>query len=494
LPASRLTLDAPSPNRSGERAADDLLAGARPVRQGAAVDGPTERLDRPHPDEPGRPGPGDPWGPSIFTPVREPDPPEWAAWTQPVEPDQGTWVAPEAQQQDVPAEPPPAGQLPTEQLAEPDPRPQWAQGPAGPWGGPPAPRQPRGPGRIPVVVITLALVAGLLGGLFGSRLGRRPTTVNPVVNQVTASNKSNVDRVQAVAQNLLPVTVQIQVGTGMSGATGSGVIMSADGFVLTNNHVVEGAQTITVVLPNSEALRAKLVGADPSNDLAVVKVDRDDLPVANFGHSADLKVGELTVAVGSPFGLQGSVTAGIISALHRVVQIGEREQLVNAIQTDASINPGNSGGALANGAGQVIGINTAIATNGGQEANAGVGFAIPIDEALEIAKDLIAGRTIRTPLLGVRGGADLTPEVADQYGLKGRTGALIRQVEPSSPADRAGMRSGDLVIRIAGDQVHGWDELVVAVRRVDVGQTVPVVVVRGGKELTLQVTPTDKQP
>jgi putative serine protease PepD len=348
-----------------------------------------------------------------------------------------------------------------------------------------------------VMIVAVAVLAGLLGGLVGTTAGRDrdpAPSAAPVVNQVVASDKSSLDKVQAVAQNLLPVTVQIQVDTGGGQGTGSGVIMTTDGYILTNNHVVGDARQITVVLPSSEAVTARLVGADPSNDIAVVKIDKKRLPVANFGKSSDLEVGELSVVVGSPFGLSGSVTAGIVSALHRVVQIGTDEQLVNAIQTDASINPGNSGGAVANGSGQVIGIATAIATNGQAEANAGVGFAIPIDEALAIAKDLIAGRTPRTPLLGVRGGTDLTPEVAERYGLKGRTGALIRQVDPGSAAAKAGMRAGDLVVKINNVQVRGWDELVVATRRVQVGQTVPVVVVRGGREVTLQVTPTGKTP
>jgi putative serine protease PepD len=262
--------------------------------------------------------------------------------------------------------------------------------------------------------------------------------------------------------------------------------------VLTNNHVIADSDTITVVLPSSEALEGRLVGADPANDLAVVRVDRDGLPVANFGKSGDLKVGELAVAVGSPFGLQGSVTAGIVSALHRVVEVGNDERLVNAIQTDASINPGNSGGALANGRGQVIGINTAIATEGGNDANAGVGFAIPIDEALEVAGELIAGREVRTPLFGVEGGIDLTPAAAERYGVKGRTGALVTRVEGDSPAGRAGMRPGDLVVRIGDEPINGWDALVVAVRKAEIGEAVAVVVVREGREITLQVTPAER--
>jgi putative serine protease PepD len=251
-----------------------------------------------------------------------------------------------------------------------------------------------------------------------------------------------------------------------------------------------------VTLPTAERLRARLIGRDPASDLAIVKVQRTSLPVATFGRSADLRVGELAVAVGSPFGLQGSVTTGIISALHRVVQVPggpSREQdLVDAIQTDAAINPGNSGGALANARGQVVGINTAIATNGEIEANAGVGFAVPIDEALEVARQLIAGRKVRVPFLGVQAVADLSPEVAEQYQLRGRTGALVQTVLSGSPADLAGLRGGDLVVRVNHRSVRGWDELKVAVRQVEVGQTIPIVVVRGGREVTLNITPTDQ--
>jgi putative serine protease PepD len=369
-------------------------------------------------------------------------------------------------------------------------------GPPPQWSG--AESQPRRQRRGPLIagVALSSLLAGVLGGFVGGRLSSgqaaEPVVLRPVVQEVVASGKTSATQVQAVASGLLPVTVQIRTDEGSRGGTGSGVIMRPDGYVLTNNHVIAGADTITVVLPNSEAIEGRLVGADPANDLAVVRVERDGLPVANFGKSAELKVGELAVAVGSPFGLQGSVTAGIVSALHRVVEVGDDERLVNAIQTDASINPGNSGGALANGRGQVIGINTAIATEGGTDANVGVGFAIPIDEALEVAGELIAGREVQTPRLGVEGGIDLTPAVAERYGVKGRTGALVTRVEGGSAADKAGMRTGDLVVRIGDDQINGWDQLVVAVRKAEIGKAMLVVVVREGREITLQVTPTER--
>ena len=348
-------------------------------------------------------------------------------------------------------------------------------------------------------LLVVALVSGLVGGGLGAVLGARSHAAppRPVVTEVVASNRASLDRVQAVANAVLPVVVQIEAGTGSGRATGSGVIMTRDGYVLTNAHVVAGAERILVTLPSAEELRARLVGRDSGSDLAVLKVQRSGLPVANFGSSAKLRVGELAVAVGSPFGLRGSVTTGIISALHRVVNLpgsggGGAGDLVNAIQTDAAVNPGNSGGALANASGQVVGINTAIATNGQTEANAGIGFAIPIDEALEVARQLIAGRQVRVPFLGVQAVADLSPEVAEQYQLGGRAGALVQSVLAGGPAADAGLRGGDLVVRVAGRSVRGWDELKVAVRQVEVGQTIPIVVVRQGRELTLSITPVDQ--
>jgi len=445
-----------------------------PARRSATAAGPPDAgrgarcLDRPteplrHPPAAGPPG-------------------AWPAWGSPMPPDQGAWPSPPAGS-GGPVASPPALPAPLQ------------------LGGPPTRRAVRG--RPPVLwVVAVALLSGLVGGGVGAVLGggrSEPRVAEPatVVSPVVAPGRPSVDRVQAVASALLPVVVQIETRNGTSRATGSGVIMSRDGYLLTNNHVVAGADRIQVTLPTAETLKARLIGRDPANDLAVIKVQRSGLPVATFGRSADLRVGELAVAVGSPFGLQGSVTTGIVSALHRVVKVpgdsGQQEEdLVDAIQTDAAINPGNSGGALANARGQVVGINTAIATNGATEANAGVGFAIPIDGALDVARQLIAGRKVRVPFLGVQAVADLSPEVADRYQLRGRTGALVQSVLPGSPAARAGLRGGDLVVRVNARTVRGWDELKVAVRQVEVGQTIPIVVVRGGNEFTLSITPTDQ--
>jgi S1-C subfamily serine protease len=268
--------------------------------------------------------------------------------------------------------------------------------------------------------------------------------------------------------------------------------------VLTNAHVVDRARTIGITLSTSEPLRARLVGRDPTNDLAVLKVRRTGLATARFGRSGDLRVGQAAIVVGSPFGFQSSVTTGIVSALHRVVKVPDSEggeqgrELVDAIQTDAAINPGNSGGALANGSGQVVGISTAIATNGDVESNAGVGFAIPIDEALKVARALVSHKPVKVPFLGVESDNELSPDDVDRYRLGNRAGALVSRVQPRTPAASAGLRRGDLVVRFGDQPVRAWDQLTVAVRRAKVGQPLPIVVVRRGRQLTLQITPTDQ--
>jgi S1-C subfamily serine protease len=249
------------------------------------------------------------------------------------------------------------------------------------------------------------------------------------------------------------------------------VIFAADGHVLTNAHVVDKASAITVTLATAEPLRARLVGRDPLNDLAVLRVRHADLPVASFGRSADLAVGDAAIVVGSPFGFQGSVTSGIVSALHRVVRVpgaegpGSGNDIVDAIQTDAAINPGNSGGALADGSGRVVGISTAIATSGDVESSAGVGFAIPIDDALEVARALVAKKPVRVPYLG-------------------------SVLDDRSPAATAGLRKGDLIVRFGESPVRDGDQLAVALRRAKIGEPVPLLVVRGNRELNLLAIPS----
>jgi putative serine protease PepD len=388
--------------------------------------------------------------------------------------------------------------------------------PAAPWRPdrdeprPPAAR-PRSRRRLATgtLVVVVALVSGLIGGLVGALAAREldvsgpssspsPAPDRPAAAQPAAAGATpSADQVQGVAVTVLPAVVQVEANTFEGKSTGSGVVLSKDGYVLTNAHVVEGTNIVGVMLSTAEPLKARVIGRDPVNDLAVLRVRRPGLPVATFGRSADLRVGEPAIAVGSPFGFQGTVTAGIVSALHRVVRVpdsegvGIRRELVDAIQTDTAINPGNSGGALANAAGQVVGIVTAIATNGQAESNAGVGFAIPIDEAREVAAALIAHKKVRVPFVGMQA-KELTADNVARYRLQGRSGALVGSVQARGPAATAGLREGDLVIRFADQPVGTADQLKVAVRLARIGRSVPIVVVRRGRELTLRITPTNE--
>jgi putative serine protease PepD len=403
--------------------------------------------------------------------------------------------------------------------------------PVGPTGDPAVPRAAATPLEAPAtrrtgpkvrrrrvepvgLVLAVALVSGLVGGLLGVAVTRgwdlpgggtargapgNQAAGNQAAGRSEAPGASPAGgRLQQVLGGVLPAVVKVEARTDAGKATGSGVIFARDGWVLTNAHVVDGARTIGVTLSTSEPLRARLVGRDLTSDLAVLKVRRSGLAVPRFGRSADLRVGDAAIVVGSPFGFQGSVTTGIVSALHRVVKVpnsgnaDEGRELVDAIQTDAAINPGNSGGALADASGQVVGISTAIATTGDGESNAGVGFAIPIDEALEVAKALVAHKPVRVPFLGVESDRELSPDDVDRYRLGNRAGALVSWVEPRSPAASAGLRRGDLIVRFDDQPVRARDQLTVALRQAKVGVPVPVTVVRRGRQLVLQVIPANE--
>jgi putative serine protease PepD len=360
----------------------------------------------------------------------------------------------------------------------------------------------RPPGRSPAALVigalALALVSGGAGGLIVQTLGRQEiaaTGTPQAPSAVTASQDttgagdassaggsgSSASDAQAVARTLLPSVVELQVSSAGQQGTGSGVVLRSDGFILTNAHVVEGATRITVTLQNGERVSAELVGSDATDDLAVVRIAKRGLKAATFGRSASLAVGQRVVAVGSSFGLEGSVTEGIVSALHRVVLTGGRGQdssdLIDAIQTDAAINPGNSGGALADDRGRVIGITTAIESSSG--ANAGVGFAIPSDRAVQVADQLIAGRQVTVSYLGVTGG---------DAGEDDGQGARIQGVSPGGPAADARLQAADLVTRVGDRIVRGWEDLVLAIRQLEAGSTVSVQVWRGSDDQTVQVT------
>jgi len=263
-----------------------------------------------------------------------------------------------------------------------------------------------------------------------------------------------------------------------SQGVGTGCIISQDGYILTNNHVVEGADQIKVKRSDGKEFDGRIIGRDPKTDLALVKIDGgSDLKPLKLGDSEALKVGNWVVAVGSPFGLEQTVTAGIVSAKGRVIGSGPYD---NFIQTDASINPGNSGGPLINMQAEVVGINTAIIASG-----QGIGFAIPINMAKEIVPQLQKTGHVTRGLLGVNI-QDLTPELAKSFGLKDTQGALVAKVVPDGPAGKAGILQGDVVVKFKGQQVQAAKDLSRIVAGTPVGETVAVQVIREGKTVDLQ--------
>jgi len=262
---------------------------------------------------------------------------------------------------------------------------------------------------------------------------------------------------------------------------GSGVIVSSDGYVLTNDHVVDGAKEITVTLPDNREFTGKVVGLDPQTDLAVVKIDATNLPFVPWGNSADLRVGEYVLAVGNPFGLNSTVTLGIVSALGRGgMGITQYEDF---IQTDAAINPGNSGGALVNTRGELVGINTAIfSQSGGYQ---GVGFAVPTNLAKPVYESLVSTGKIVRGFLGV-GIQAVTTDLAESFHLDQAKGALVTNVVPGSPADAAGIKRGDVIVEYQGKPVLDPRSLQHQVIRTTVGSEVKIVVIRDGHKQTLK--------
>ena len=264
---------------------------------------------------------------------------------------------------------------------------------------------------------------------------------------------------------------------------GSGVIVSTEGYLLTNNHVVEGASEIDVQLADGRQTRARLIGTDPETDLAVLKIDLERLPVIAFGDVPALQVGDPVLAIGNPFNVGQTVTSGIVSALGRN-RLG-LSTFENFIQTDAAINPGNSGGALVDGQGNLIGINTAIFSRSG--GSMGIGFAIPVDTARQVMEGLVRDGQVRRGWIGVEP-RDLTPEVAETFGLPIRQGVLITGVLADGPASKAGLRPGDVVLRIGETPVVNTLQLLAAVAALKPESAATIGLQRGDKALDLVVT------
>ncbi|MGX7678240.1 S1C family serine protease [Jatrophihabitans sp. DSM 45814] len=345
------------------------------------------------------------------------------------------------------------------------------------------------------IVLVAGLVAGVVGGGVGYWLSQRAhrlvTDPNINIAQVQQPVNRPPGSVADIAKRVSPAVVSIDVRTADLAGSGSGVVIDKGGYILTNNHVVNfGADkpTIRVIFSDKSSAPGRIVGLDPQNDLAVIKVDKTSLTVATLGNSDLLAVGDPVVAIGDPLGLRGTVTAGIVSALKRPLALsgenGNPDAVIDAIQTDAPINPGNSGGALVDGSGAVVGINTAIlslgqSASGGQAGSIGVGFAIPINSARDIATQLIKTGKVVHADLGVS-----SRSVTDGS----RDGAYLVQVVPGGPADKAGLKEGDVITLFNKTLIDSGDALTVAVSESQPGQQVNISYVRAGVTAQAKVT------
>ncbi len=347
--------------------------------------------------------------------------------------------------------------------------------PPNPFLVPEIPRKKREKFFIPII-LTSTLVAGALGSLGGIKLFESSNFSNVRFVSVKNSVERPPNSVAGIAARVLPSVVSISVLTEIGRESGSGFIIRSNGFIITNNHVIADAITakgkITVTLNNGQSFTPTVIGRDISYDLAVLKIDAVNLPALQLGDSDDVEVGDNVIAIGSPLGLSGTVTLGIISAKNRAVKAGSGtgdSSFINALQTDAAINPGNSGGPLVNLSGAVIGINSAIATLGftqsGQAGSIGLGFAIPMNQAKKTAEQLISFGRASYPIVGI----SLDSRFTGKGALIAQTGNAILA---GGPAATSGLAAGDVIIAIDGVPINRADELIVAIRSHDVGDKV----------------------
>jgi len=365
------------------------------------------------------------------------------------------------------------------------------------WAVPPAAAEAPKPSRVGkamtagVAALVLALGSGVAGAWAALQLDDRgsATTTSTGNNRSNTAAAPVIDRssLASIAASVLPSVVSVDTGSG----EGSGVVLTEDGFILTNNHVVASGNgnQLSVVFSDGKSARATVVGTDPKSDLAVVKADGvSGLKPAAFGDSGALEVGDTVLALGSPLGLEGSVTAGIVSATNRTIQSGGNERnspfaapgasssITGVIQTDAAINPGNSGGALVNMNGEVVGINTAIATSGNSNGNIGVGFAIPSNRAVQVKDQLVKGEKVSHPQLGV------------SVGTADGGGAVVQSVAAGSAAAQAGLQQGDVITKLGDQAINDSDDLVSAVQSRKVGDRVDITYKRGNDTRTTTAT------
>ncbi|MEG0620179.1 MAG: trypsin-like peptidase domain-containing protein [Raoultibacter sp.] len=355
----------------------------------------------------------------------------------------------------------------------------------------------------------LAVIIGLGGfGIYTAATGSSPgasTTLGGSETSTINVTNEDADLAETVAAKALPSVVAIDVyvnqsAQGMFGPTangaatestqaglGSGVVISKDGYILTNNHVIEGSDRLTVTAQGQE-YEAKIVGADASSDVAVLKIDAKDLTAVEIGTSSDLTVGEWVMTLGSPFGLEQSVATGIVSATSRSATLDGQSGTsfyTNMIQTDAAINPGNSGGALVDKDGKLIGINTMVTSYSGTYS--GVGFAIPVDYAMGLAQQIIDGKTPTHAQLGVST-ATVDAATAKRYGFPVNAGAYISSVVADSAAGKAGLQEGDIITKFNATPITSADELILAIRAINPGDKATLEVNRDGESKTMEVT------
>ena len=341
-------------------------------------------------------------------------------------------------------------------------------------------------------LLFIAVIAGVIGGILGSNAstGWIPYRANLVSSNSAIERKP--DSVAGIAQRVLPSVVSIATESDSGAGTGSGFIIDSGGMILTNNHVVDDVALyggeITVTLNNGQSYEGTIVGRDAPYDLAVLKIAANNLPALQFGDSEKVAVGDSVIAIGSPLGLSGTVTLGIISAKNRAVTAGSggsESSFINALQTDAAINPGNSGGPLVDATGAVIGVNSAIASlgasSGSQLGSIGLGFAIPINQARRTAEQLIKSGKATYPIMGLSLNMTSTGKGAV---VANQPNAILK----GGPADKAGIRGGDLITHFEGKEITTAEELIVAVRAQEVGDTIKLRYFRNGKSTEVSLT------
>jgi putative serine protease PepD len=418
-------------------------------------------------------------------------------WSSPPDPRAGGGTGwPDASAGPAPAGPAPAGPSFAETEVIDPPRDPWAL--TDTLGNEPGPPRSRTPLYVALALVG-ALLAGVAGGAVGYLLAERESgSLTVDGGNLGSAPARTVERpegsIAGVAADVLPSVVQIKVETGEGGATGSGFVVDDEGLIVTNNHVVEGADgDVSLSFSDGTTADAEVVGTSTSYDLAVLRIDARNLPALPLGNSEAVVVGDPVIAIGSPLGLSGTVTSGIVSAKDRPVTAGSQgsgdSAYINAIQTDAAINPGNSGGPLVNLDGEVIGVNSAIATVGGlagESGNIGVGFAIPINQVRRTVEQIIDTGEAQFPIIGASLDGGYTGEGAQ---IATRTsGDGTPPILPGGPADEAGLEAGDVILALDGEPVEGSSELIVAIRSRQPGDTITLTVRRDGIERDYKVT------